>query len=198
IGLLKAVALERTPALIAKALVFPQTRKTGFGQLGAGDEDPVGVAAEEPARRAEAELLRWCKVEADTDQMLPAQLLKEMSACEDVAGLREMHWGAHPVVLHAAEAFVSDRARPEIFPRVLFGRLSLLDQSVDGDADRLFGQMRTIEVQHDTSQRRGEIVDCRSTGYALLAEIARDQRLADQPHGSQQEVGHDLARPPPH
>src|SRR6516225_10026292 len=48
IGLLKAVALERTPALIAKALVFPQTRKAGFGQLGAGDEDPVGVAAEEP------------------------------------------------------------------------------------------------------------------------------------------------------
>src|SRR5262249_3526371 len=142
IDFLKAVALERTPALIAKALMFPQTRKAGFGQFGAGHEDAVGVAAEEPARRAEAELLRWCKVEADTDQMLPAQLLEEMSACEDIAGLREMHWGAHPVVLHAAQAFVADRARPEIFPRVLFRRLGLLNQRVDADADRLFGQMR--------------------------------------------------------
>ena len=35
---------------------------------------------------------------------LPAQLLEEMSARENVAGLREVHWGAHPVVLHAAQA----------------------------------------------------------------------------------------------
>src|SRR6516164_4725246 len=160
IGLLKAVALERTPALIAKALVFPQTRKAGFGQLGAGDEDPVGVAAEEPARRAEAELLRWCKVEADTDQMLPAHLLEEMSACEDVAGLREVHWGAHPVVLHAAQAFVADRARPEIFPRVLFRRLGLLDERIDGDADRTSRQIGAVEVEHDGSQWRGDIIAC--------------------------------------
>jgi hypothetical protein len=118
------------------------------------------VAAEEPARRAEAELLRWCKVEADTDQMLPAQLLEEMSACEDIAGLREMHWGAHPVVLHAAQAFVADRARPEIFPCVLFRWLGLLDERIDRDADRLFRQMGAIEVQHGTSQWLGGIVGC--------------------------------------
>src|SRR6516162_2629478 len=158
IGFLKAVALERTPALIAKALVFPQTRKAGFGQLGAGHEDAVGMAAEQPAHRAKAEALGRRKLEADTDQMLPAQLLEEMSARENVAGLREVHWGAHPVVLHAAQAFVADRARPEIFPRVLFRRLGLLDQRVDGNAARLFGQMRAIEVQHGTSQWRGGIV----------------------------------------
>src|SRR5262249_46600921 len=150
IGLLKAVALERTPALTAKALVFPQTRKAGLGQLGAGDEDSVGVAAEEPARRAEAELLRWCKVEADTDQMLPAELLEEMFAREDVAGLRELHWGAHPVVLHAAQTFVADRARAKVLPLVLLRRLRLIDQRVDGDADRLSRQMGAIEVQHGT------------------------------------------------
>src|SRR5262249_57412584 len=83
IGFLKAVALERTPGLIAKALVFPQTRKAGFGQLGAGHEDAVGMAAEQPAHRAKAEALGRRKLEADTDQMLPAQLLEEMSACED-------------------------------------------------------------------------------------------------------------------
>src|SRR5262249_56071030 len=102
----------------------------------------------------------WGKVEGDADQMVAAQVLEEMSACEDIAGLREMHWGAHPVVLHAAQAFVSDRARPEIFPRVLFRRLGLLDERIDRDADRLFRQMGAIEVQHGTSQWRGGIVGC--------------------------------------
>src|SRR5262249_40436946 len=152
IGFLKAVALERTPAHIADALVFPQTRKAGFGQLGAGDKDAVGVAAEQPAHRAKAEALGRRKLEADTDQMLLAQLLEEMSAREDVAGLREVHWGAHPVVLHAAQAFVADRARPEIFPRVLFRRLGLLDERIDGDADRTFRQVGAVEVEHDGSQ----------------------------------------------
>src|SRR5262249_34430747 len=151
VGLLKAVALERTPTLIAKALVFPQTRKASFAQLGAGHEDPVGVAAEQSARRAEAELLNWRELEAETDQMLPAQLLEEMSAREDVAGLREAHGGAHPVVLHAAQAFVADRARPEIFPRVLFRRLGMLDERIDGDADRTFRQVGAVEVEHDGS-----------------------------------------------
>src|SRR5262249_45177994 len=160
IGFLKAVALERTPALIAKPLVFPQTRKAGFGQLGAGHEDAGGVAAEQPAHRAKAEALGRSKLEADTDQMLPAQLLEEMSACEDVAGLRELHRGAHPVVLHAAQAFVADRARPKIFPCVLFRWFGLLDERIYRDADRLFRQLYSIEVQHGTSQRRGEIVGC--------------------------------------
>src|SRR5262249_44492405 len=121
---------------------------------------PVGVAAEEPARRAEAEEFRRCEREAGAEKVLPAQLLEEMSAREDVAGLRELHWGAHPVVLHAAQAFVADRARPEIFPCVLFRWLGLLDERVDGDADRPFRQLYTIEVQHGTSQWRGGIVGC--------------------------------------
>src|SRR5262249_1969542 len=67
IGFLKAVALERTPALIAKALVFPQTRKAGFGQLGTGHEDAVGVAAKQPAHPAKAEALGRRKLEAESD-----------------------------------------------------------------------------------------------------------------------------------
>src|SRR5262249_9095618 len=68
--------------------------------------------------------------------------------------------------------------------------MSALMATLIGLSDKL------ARLKSSTTGHNGEatslVVDF--AGYAFPT-VARDQRLADQPHGSQQEVGHDLARP---
>src|SRR5262245_58572356 len=135
-------------------------------------------------------MCRWRKLEPDTDQMLPAELLEEMSARKDIAGLRRVRRSAPPIKLHFPQALAADRGRTEVLPRGLLRWLGLLDQRIDGDADRTFRQVGAVEVEHGGSQWVGDIVGCWLAGYAFPTEVACDHRLADQPHGRRLEVSH--------
>src|SRR5262245_23606705 len=118
------------------------------------------------------------------------QLFEEMPTREDVAGLRWVHRSAPPIELDFPQALAADCGRTEVLPRGLLRWLGLLDQRVDGNADRTFRQVGAVEVEHGGSQWVGDIVGCWLAGYAFPTEVACDHRLADQPHGRRLEVSH--------
>ena|SRR6516162_4427287 len=80
----KAVAIERPPPLGVNAFILPQARVFDALNLGAVEENAVGVTAQPAVERLKGEPVRLCKCEAGPSKVFASLRFKKVSTCENV------------------------------------------------------------------------------------------------------------------
>src|SRR5262249_14872027 len=148
-GLFEAVAFDRAPVLGVDRLVLPDQRinQIGAGQIGAMNDNFVGVAAERTIHGSEGARFGRRKLEANRYEMPARAFLEVVPAVEDLARPGREHGLAPPIKLDAAEAIVSDDRRAQIGAwQLRRGRRGALDRVIDGAVDRLEREACAVQI----------------------------------------------------
>src|SRR5262249_43568582 len=106
--LLKSVAFDLVPARGLESFVFPDQRidHVGTEQIGAVNDDTVGVSAHRAPDRGEDACLGGRKLEAGRNEAPAHALLEIVPALKPLAVLGREFRSAPPLVLNAAQALV--------------------------------------------------------------------------------------------
>jgi hypothetical protein len=132
----QTITLDRTKALGLDAFVFPQAGIEEPQRLRSGDDDPVGMAAEQSIDGLEFQPVSRREPEPRGDEMLAGHLFKKMPPGENVFDTRRKHRIAHPIELDFTQTLSADGTCAEILSIVLARRLGALDQLVEQNVDR--------------------------------------------------------------
>jgi len=110
------------------------------------------MAAQPAVKCRELKPVLVSQPEAGFLEMLPGLFFEKMPTREDVAGARWVYRIAHPVVLHLARAWMSNRRGAEIAARrFFFGTCTGFEYCVDRDTDRFGRCFGAVEIdEHGT------------------------------------------------
>jgi hypothetical protein len=121
------------------------------------NDDAVGVAAQRTTSSVEGHRLRWCKFEADRDEMSARAFLEIVPAIENLPrpGCEDRLYP--PVELNAPQAFVPDNRCAQIRARQFRRRRGgAFDRIVDGAIDGFKREAGAVEVQHGGTPVKGQ------------------------------------------